>query len=481
MAMSMEMERERTGDETARLGKTLVSHFFVLLKSSVNYGEGHAAIVQRVENLLEVVRVLTRGNEDASLVTKGGHLYLGEIRLKPDVAGFEGPRYVMELMRRHHLGRITFGPAVTTYDLQRFVYLLHEPHEEQAEPFQRLLEAVQQRGIGNFELDLLREDQVLTIATQVRRRRSGSDKVRPLYRKLLSTMDEVAAEVASGRRLRLREAKRVVQQIVDLLYSHETDLLGLSTMRSHDSSSQHHAANVCILALVMGKRLGLNKFHLCELGLAALFHDIGNCDLPKELLDRPGELSVEERDLMEKHPLYGVRKVMKLKGLDDLTARIITGIFEHHLMADFSGYPRLGYRKLGLLGRIIGIADSYDGLTSSRVSGRTAYPPHKALRVMLSQSGKSYDQALLKVFVSCVGVHPVGSLLLLDDREIAVVVGNSEDPAQWDNPLVRVIANRNGEEMEGGEVIALGSPGSPQTITAVLDPYLYNLDVSRYF
>ncbi|QXE89769.1 HD domain-containing protein [Geomonas subterranea] len=479
--MTLEMDRDHSVDELARLGKTLVSHFFVLLKSSVNYGAGHAAIVQRVGNLLEVVRSIAGKDDDASLILKGGHLYLGELRLRPDIATFEGPRYVMELMRRHHLGRITFGPGVTSADLQRFVYLLQEPQEDESEAFQRLLEAVQQRGIGNLELDLLREDEVLTMTPQLRRIRGPGDKVRPLYRKLLSTMDEVAAEVASGRRLRLRESKRVVQQIIDLLYTHETDLLGLSTMRSHDSSSQHHAANVCILSLLVGKRIGMNKFHLCELGLAALFHDIGNCDVPAEILDKPGELSAGERELMEKHPLYGVRKVMKLKGLDDLTARIITGIFEHHLMADFSGYPRVGYRKLGLLGRIISIADSYDGLTSSRVSGRAAYAPHKALRVMLSQSGKSYDQALLKVFVSCVGIHPVGSLLLLDEKDIAVVVGNSEDPAQWDNPLVRIIADREGRETEGGEVIALGSPGSPQTITAILDPYLYDLDVSRYF
>jgi len=100
---------------------------------------------------------------------------------------------------------------------------------------------------------------------------------------------------------------------------------------------------------------------------------------------------------------------------------------------------------------------------------------------MLSQSGKSYDQALLKVFVGCVGIHPVGSLLLLDGKVLAVVVGNSEDPGEWDNPLVRIISDEEGREVEGGEVVALGSPGSPQTITAILDPYFYDLDVSRYF
>ncbi|WP_136515456.1 HD-GYP domain-containing protein [Geomonas edaphica] len=478
--MSVETDRERLGAEMARLGKTLVSHLFVLLKNCANYSPGHAAVLQRVTNLLAVVREIAGRSEDASLQLTGAHLYLGELRLKPDIASFEGPRYIIELMQRHQLGRITFAPEVSAEEVQRLAYLLREP-ETGDDPYQRFLDAVKERGITGLEFDILRAEEVLTISTRQRRVRGGGHTARPLYRKLLVTMDEVAAEVASGRRLRLRESKRVVQQVIDLLYTHEADLLGLSTMRSHDRSTQHHAANVCILSLVMGKRLGMNKFHLCELGLAALFHDIGYCDLPPELLDKPGELTAEEREVMERHPLYGVRKVMNLKGLDDLSARIITGIFEHHLMADFSGYPRVGYRKLGLLGRIISIADSYDGLTSSRVSGRNAYPPHKALRVMLSQSGRSYDQALLKLFVGCVGIHPVGSLLLLDGGELAVVVGNSEDPAQWDNPLVRIIADSSGEWVEGGEVVALGSPGSPQAVTATLDAYHYDLDVSRFF
>ena len=479
--MPLEMDRDRLHDEMARLGKSLVSTLFVLLKTSVNYSEGHAALDLPLANFLKVLREIARRNEDASLRLRGGHLYLGELRLKPDTSNFEAPRYVIEEMRRRLLGSITFAPAVGADDLRRFVYTLRQVDQEQlSDVYTRILKGMQQRMVAHVQVEILQDEEARTLIPDLARLREGNLKARPLYKKVLAAMDEAAAQVAIGRSLRLRESKRVVQQMIDLLYSHEPDLLGLSTMRSHDKSSQHHAANVCILSLVMGKRLGMSKFHLCELGLAALFHDIGYADLPKEILNKPGALTKKERLIMENHPLHGVKKVMKLKGLDALTSRIITGVFEHHLMADFSGYPRFPYRRLSLFGRIISIADCYDGLTSSRVSGRSAYPPHKALRVMLGQSGKGYDQALLKLFINCIGIHAIGSLLLLNSRELAVVVGNSADPTMWDIPRVRIISDPRGREVEG-EVVDLGRPGCSKTIVATLDPYLYDLDLSRYF
>ena len=477
--MVLEMNRDRLHGEMARLGKALVAQLFILLKTSLNYSEGHAALDLPVANLLKVVREITRRNEDASLRLKGRHLYLGELRLKPDVSNFEASRFVMEEMRRNALGRITFNPALGADDLRRFVYTLREVDAEPLpDPYSRILKGMQRRMVAHIEVEILGEDAV-SLKTNKGQLRDGHMKARPLYMRALKAMDDVAGQVASGQSMRLRQSKRVVQHMIDLLYTHESNLLGLSTMRSHDRSSQHHAANVCILSLVMGKRLGMSKFQLCDLGLAALFHDIGKADLPRELMDKPGELTAQERQLMENHPLYGVKNIMKLKGLDALSSRIITGIFEHHLLADFSGYPRFPYQRLSLFGRIISIADCYDGLTSSRVSGRNPYPPDKALRILLAQGGKAYDQGLLKLFINCVGIHPIGSLLLLDSKELAVVVGNP-DPAQWETPRVRVIADSAGAEIDG-EVVDLGYPDGSRAIVATLDPYLYDLDVSRYF
>ena len=99
---------------------------------------------------------------------------------------------------------------------------------------------------------------------------------------------------------------------------------------------------------------------------------------------------------------------------------------------------------------------------------------------MLGQSGKAYNRALLKLFTNCIGVHAIGSLLVLDSKELAVVVDNNPDPAYWDSPSVKLIADVNGLEVDGA-VLDLAHPKAGRMIVATLDPNRFRLDVSRYF
>jgi HD-GYP domain-containing protein (c-di-GMP phosphodiesterase class II) len=469
--------------DLARLGKALVAQLFVLLKTSHNYSERHAAIDAPVANVGKVIAEIVRLNEEASLMVKGGHLYLGQLRLKQDSSGFEAVRHVMGEMKRHQIGTICFNPALTDEDLRRFVYLFRESDSVPSpDAYAKVLERMQQRMIVNIEVEALDEQ----LGTGGDRGKLESSRVKDgkltgrfLYRQAVTAMEDVMVNAAAGQPLRLKDSKRVVQRLIDLLRSEESTLIALAARRSPETDGQNHAANVCILALVMGKRLGMSKFHLCELGMAALFHDIGKTGVPAEILEQAGALSDAERQTLEAHPLYGVKAIMELKGLDVLSCRILTGVFEHHLLADFSGYPRVPYKRLSLFGRIISIVDSYLVLTASRANGRIPSPPDQALRVMLAGAGKAYDQALLKLFINCVGMHGVGSLLLLDTKELAVVVGNNPDPAFWDHPRVKVIADADGREV-AGEVLDLSQPGNSRMIIATLDPHRFDLDVDAY-
>src|SRR6185369_9954377 len=111
-----------------------------------------------------------------------------------------------------------------------------------------------------------------------------------------------------------------------------------------------------------------------------------------ELLERGEGATPQEQQLLESHPMLGVKRVMQLKAVDRWSCRIITGIFEHHLLADRSGYPHFAYQRVGLFGRIIALANGFELLTSPRCADRSPYPPDKALRFMLTQVGKAYDQ-----------------------------------------------------------------------------------------
>jgi hypothetical protein len=78
-----------------------------------------------------------------------------------------------------------------------------------------------------------------------------------------------------------------------------------------------------------------------------------------------------------------------------------------------------------------------------------------------------------------IGLHPIGSLLQLDSRELAVVVGNHPRPDRYSRPRVKIISDPEGLEVDGAE-LDLALPESSRSIAGVLDPSTYQLDVRRY-
>lgn len=465
-------------DELVQLGKALAARLFILIKTSQNYPPGHGALDSPAADVLQVAAALATAGHEAVLRVKGHSLYVGEVRLKPDTSGFASFNFLIQELGRYGISAIALAGTATAQDLLRFVYLLRDlEFNEGADRYTEILERMQALLIAGVEVEALPEEAPKIPIDRLQLRLEGL-KARILYRRAAQTVQEELADLAAGKKLRLRDAKRVVQQMIDLMARDEASFLGLCTP-NREWGTRSHAANVCILALCLGRRLGLAKFTLCELGLAALLHDIGFGALPEELVDRdPALFPEEQRQQLEAHPLAGVRRILESHVLDRLTSRIVTGVFEHHLLADFSGYPRFPYQRLGLFGRIISIADRYDWLITLPQANGAPFAPEKALRYLLSQAGKGYDAPLLKLFIGCVGVHPVGSLLQLDTRELAVVVGNHADPERLGEPKVRVIADASGKEVDGAliDLAAHGSPG----IAGTLDPQLHQIDVSRY-
>jgi hypothetical protein len=476
--MALEMSPLRMNDELLRLGNSLVARLFVLFKTAQNYSESHGAVDAPVDGVIEAVREIQGKNEEAALRVKGNYLYLGELRLKPAASGFHAFGFVREELTRQGVGGICFNRPASHQDLRRLAYVFEEVESQPgADRYLEILKRVQQRMIAGIDLETLPKEPDRPRIVVDRDLKDARFRARRLFLQAVEALDQVLDNAAEGKPLRLRDSKRVVQQVIDLLPSTEASLLGHALGRRPAPRCGDHGARVCILSLALGRRLGMSKLALGELGMAALLHDIGCAGLPAEAL--PACLSAGDRQLLEAHPLLGVKMIMQQHGLDTLSSRIITGVFEHHLLADSSGYPRVAYPGPGLLGRIISIADGYDVLTSARLGGGCPFPPEQGVRYLFTQAGKAYDQALLKAFLGVVGLHPIGTLLQLDSRELAVVVGHSPDPARWSQPRVRIIADPGGREVDG-EVVDLAESAPPRGVSGALDPRRYRLDVSRY-
>lgn len=469
---------EQTEKEMLRIGKTLIIQIFVLLKTSLNYEEGHAAMNAPVSKILMTVKEIHRRNESSDIRFQGGHLLLGELRLKPEAAGLDAFMFAIGEMRRYFIGRIIFLPTVTAEEIGKLAFIFKEVEPiPSPQTFQKMLEQMLLKDVTGIKLEELTEEDTIEERDDSELK-DAKVRAKKVYLQTMHSVADVMDNARMGQTLKLRKTKRVIQSMIDELLSAETNLVGLTTLRCHDEYTCNHSVNVCIFALAIGQRVGLSKAKLCELGIAALFHDIGKADIPLEILNKPGEFTPQEWETMQRHPVHGVRKLMKLKGMDVLAAKIITGAFEHHMNVDISGYPKVPYKTISLFGRIISIADCYDGMTSSRVYRKSGHPPDKALNYMCGRA-EAYDPILMKLLINCVGIYPIGSLLLLNTKELAVVMKGNPDPDRWSTPRVKVIADSEGNEID--EDVDLSDPKSGRTISNTLDAQQYEIDVSRYF
>jgi HD-GYP domain-containing protein (c-di-GMP phosphodiesterase class II) len=478
-----DFQQSPLNEKTSRLGKRLINQLFILFKTAQIHDIGNVALNQPVQNVLEILKELrSETGDDISIQVKDDCIFAHETKLKMDIEGFASFIALVEEFKKRQLGEVLFKPIMDGNDLRKFIFAFINLDVKQTSPFDVFKNQLFQQGITSIEIEPMEiEKQVIAEVTV-----DTKQKAQNVYLRTVGIVSEVMESVKLRQSVSLRKSKRLVQNLVDTLLQDETTLLGLTTIRSHDEYTYSHCVNVGILSMAVGQRLGYDRVRLCELGLAAIFHDIGKSDIPLEILNKPTEFTEDEWKIMRRHPILGVKHLVKLKGLDDMAIKIIIGGFEHHLNYDLSGYPKLTTkRNLTLFGRIISLVDCYDALTSSRVYNRIPFPPDKALKFMISKSGKAFDPLLIKIFVNCLGVYPLGSLVVLDSGEMGVVIQTNPNPDKADRPKVKLITDHQGNEIDGQVLdlaaISQETQAYAHTIARSVDAYKYGIDVGRYF
>jgi putative nucleotidyltransferase with HDIG domain len=168
----------------------------------------------------------------------------------------------------------------------------------------------------------------------------------------------------------------------------------VATLDARDQYTAGHSAAVAIYARDIAQRMGLLDEQQELVHLCGLVHDIGKIGLPAGLLEKPGPLTLEERRQMEQHSEIGERI---LRNVDDYS-EIADVVRSHHERIDGMGYPDgIAGDEIPLLGRIIGVADAYDAMTSDRPY-REALPSRVA-RMRLAQAvGTQFDTAVVAAF-----------------------------------------------------------------------------------
>ncbi len=158
-----------------------------------------------------------------------------------------------------------------------------------------------------------------------------------------------------------------------------------------------HSERVARIAVRLGKQMGLPAAVLSDLYLAGLLHDIGKIGIRDSVLQKPGELTEEERLHIQEHTLIGDRLVSAVEPL----AHLRPGVRNHHERFDGKGYPDgLAGHSIPLQARILAVADSCDAMMAARPY-RTAFAPARIDSILRAGAGLQWDPAIVEQFMTC--------------------------------------------------------------------------------
>jgi putative nucleotidyltransferase with HDIG domain len=276
--------------------------------------------------------------------------------------------------------------------------------------------------------------------------------VRPSHEQTIQLVDDIMRQVTIGRRFTVGPASALISELTDSIINNPDALLCLSLMEQTHAPLAHHGFRSAVLAMVLGRHLGMDKKQLQTLGIGTLLHDIGKTQVPTEILECGHELNDVEQDMLREHVSYGVTI---LENTDGIPSDAIDVARYHHEHFDGTGYPAgLRGNEINQFGHIGAIVNFYDNLTFPP-PGKRAVAGHRALKIMYERRTKSFHSQLVEEFIRCMGMYPIGSVVEMRSGEIGVVVALNR--VRRLKPRVRLVMDSNHQHYAEPEIIDLTS------------------------
>lgn len=292
-------------------------------------------------------------------------------------------------------------------------------------------------------------------------------------------IDNVFADVQSGRIPDLKEVRETVANMVESIVRNPDAQLCLAQLKNRDEYTAQHSVNVCVLTITFGRHLGLSVRQLNLAGMGALLHDIGKLRTPLEILNKPGKLTDEEFAIMRAHPHHG-REI--LEASPGIPPAVIDVAFTHHERLYGHGYPRgLKADEISLWSKMVAIVDVYDAITSDRIyhDGMNAT---EALTRMYEWRERDFDPVLLEQFTQCIGIYPIGTLVELHGGEVGIVI--STNPELRLRPKVLVVLDEEKRPCFPTRIVDLAQFVEREegiyAINKVLEAGTHNVDVQQH-
>ncbi len=310
-----------------------------------------------------------------------------------------------------------------------------------------------------------------------------------VYKDSQSRVNKFFGDTRLGKNISMTEVSTSVTPLVDSIFRNPNTLTLFSNIKASNENLETHSINTCVLSLTFARHLGFDKTKMYELGVAALLHDVGETQIPDDILNKRGNLTREDQEILHSHCSLGATMLSKVNGIPHSAISVAQ---HHHERSNESGYPnKLKGEDIGLFSKIVAVIDMYDTLTT----GLANQPPitcSDALKHMYEWRNDLFDPTIVEQFIQCLGIYPIGSAVELSTGETGIVITVPEKNRL--SPSVMLIKNSKNQTFLPPRIVNIamineaaekaeeddGEHIDSLEITKVIDPKAFDMDLKNF-
>ena len=257
-----------------------------------------------------------------------------------------------------------------------------------------------------------------------------------LQERFQTTVDKfktIYYEFKLGRIPVFQEIEETLEPLYDAILNDQSFTSKMWQIHTYDDYTFDHSVRVSMIAGLLAKWCGYSPRVIKDASTAGLLHDIGKCNIPDEILNKPGPLTPEEYKVIKTHATLGY---ILIKEIPNINENVMLGVLQHHERMDGTGYPNgIKGTDTSEVAKIVAIADVYCAMTADRVY-KPAFHPFEVASYILEKCYHTLDFSMSKAFLSNMAPFYIGHRVKLSNNQFGeIVMTYKDDPAR---PLVRV-------------------------------------------
>ncbi len=304
------------------------------------------------------------------------------------------------------------------------------------------------------------------------------------YEKFREDFQYVLSSLQDSNDFDLNALNESISGVVDSIIRNPGAMTLISKLKQLDNYSYSRSLGTSIWCATFGRHLGLEKKDVESLALGGLLLDVGKSSVPLQLLKKPDKLTPDETKLVRSHVDISIRMLScsSRKSLQEkLPMDVLQMVATHHERADGSGYPQgLSCDDIPIFGRIAGIVDSFDAMTSERpYVSSGALAPHEAIAELYELRGALFQAELVEQFIQTVGLYPTGSLIELNTGEVGAII--AVNGLRRLRPSIMLLLDRHKEPLDQFRYIDLSQTGEELSVARGLPRGACGIDMKEIF